>query len=256
MGRRLVAAGLVTGTQGNVSARDEETGLIAISPSGMEYDLIEADDVPVVDLRGHPVEGHRRPSTELPTHLAIYRRRPEVGAIIHTHSLYATVLAVLGWSLPPILGEAAAVLGGEVRVAPYATTGTELLGRYAAEALAGRQAVLLKNHGALAVGPDLREALHVALVLESTARIYWAARLAGPVVELPPDEVARIRQGYLMHYGQRPRAARTAAEAGPQPGVERGSAGSGGSSPSTGQGALDPAGSVPDAGPAVGQQGA
>ena len=217
MGRRLLATGLVAGTQGNVSARDADTGFIAISPSGMEYDRIEADDVPVVDLRGHPVEGHRRPSTELPTHLAIYRQRPDVGAIVHTHSPYATALAVLGWSLPPILGEAAAVLGGEVRVAPYATTGTELLGRYAVEALADRQAVLLKNHGAVAVGPDLREALHAALVLESTARIYWTARLAGPVVELPPDEVARIRHGYLLHYGQRARGVRTGRGSAPDP---------------------------------------
>lgn len=204
VGRRLLQTGLVVGTSGNVSARDPETGYIAISPSGMEYDRIDAEDVPVVDARGRPVEGRRRPSTELPTHLIIYQQRPDVGAIVHTHSTYATVLAVLGWSLPPILGEAAAVLGGEVRVGEYATTGSELLGRYTVEALEGRQAALMKNHGAIAVGQDLMEALHVAWVLESTARVYWAARLAGSPLVLPPDEVLRVRQGYLMNYGQRP----------------------------------------------------
>lgn len=219
VGRRLVAMGLVVGTQGNVSARDPETGLIAISPSGMDYEHIEADDVTVVDPKGRPVEGARRPSTELPTHLAIYRSRPDVGAVVHTHSTYATVLAVLGWSLPPFLGEGAAVLGGEVRVAEYATTGSELLGRHTVEALAGRQAALLKSHGAIAVGDDLREALHVAWVLEWAARIYWAARVAGPVLELPPDEVMRIRQGYLTNYGQRPRAMRHRVEVQPPDGV-------------------------------------
>ncbi|WP_324668548.1 class II aldolase/adducin family protein [Geochorda subterranea] len=204
VGRRLLQTGLVVGTSGNVSARDPETGYIAISPSGMEYDRIEADDVPVVDGQGRRVEGRRRPSTELPTHLLVYRHRADVGAVVHTHSTYATVLAVLGWSLPPILGEAAAVLGGEVRVAEYATTGTEQLGRYTVEALEGRQAALLRNHGAIAVGRDLREALQAAWVLESTARVYWAARVAGSPLLLPPDEVMRVRQGYLAHYGQRP----------------------------------------------------
>lgn len=207
VGRRLLQTGLVVGTSGNVSARDPETGYIAISPSGMEYDRIEADDVPVVDARGRPVEGRRRPSTELPTHLLIYRHRPDVGAVVHTHSPYACVLAVLGGSLPPILGEAAAVLGGEVRVGEYATTGSEELGRRTVEALEGRQAALLRNHGAIAVGRDLREALHAAWVLEAAARVYWAARLAGAPLVLPPDEVRRLREGYLTHYGQRPRGA-------------------------------------------------
>lgn len=208
VGRRLVQTGLVVGTSGNVSAKDKETGLVAISPSGMEYDRIDAEDVPVVDLTGHPVEGRRRPSTELPTHLALYKARPEVGAIVHTHSTFATTLGVLGWSLPVILGEAAAVLGGEVRVAEYATTGSELLGRYVVIALEGRQAAIMKNHGAITVGEDLMEALRVAWVLESAARVYWAARVAGPVIQLSPDEVLRIRQGYLHGYGQKPKALR------------------------------------------------
>ncbi|MBE3599113.1 MAG: class II aldolase/adducin family protein [Limnochordaceae bacterium] len=214
VGRRLLQTGLVVGTSGNVSARDKETGLVAISPSGMEYDRIDAEDVPVVDEEGRPVEGRRRPSTELPTHLAIYRAYPEVGAIVHTHSTYATVLSVLGWSLPPVLGEAAGVLGGEVRLAEYATTGSEQLGVYTVMALEGRQAAILKNHGAIAVGEDLLEALHVAWVLESTARVYWAARVAGPVLQLSPDEVLRIRHGYLMNYGQRPKGARQHAPTG------------------------------------------
>lgn len=227
VGRRLLQTGLVVGTSGNVSARDPETGYVAISPSGMEYDRIDSEDVPVVDARGRPVEGRRRPSTELPTHLIVYQQRPDVGAIVHTHSTYATVLAVLGWSLPPILGEAAAVLGGEVRVGEYATTGSELLGRYTVEALEGRQAALMRNHGAIAVGHDLMEALHVAWVLESTARIYWAARVAGSPLVLPPEEVLRVRQGYLANYGQRPKAlARQAVGGAGRPGYGPGAAGS------------------------------
>ncbi len=186
--RRLEAEGLVAGASGNVSVRlppADGRELLAITPSAVPYRVLRPEQVLVIDLDGAVVEGDGAPSTETPAHLAVYRARPDVGAVIHTHSLYATALAVAGQEVPLILDEQPVLLGGPVRLAEYGTPGTEELGRRIVEALGDRRAVLVRNHGALGVGRDLEEALIVVALVERIAKVYTLARLLGEVRPLP-----------------------------------------------------------------------
>jgi L-fuculose-phosphate aldolase len=187
--RRLEAEGLVIAASGNVSVRLKPAkgrNLFAITPSAVPYRVLRPEQVLVIDFEGTVVAGDGVPSTETPTHLAAYRARPEVGAVIHTHSVYATALAVAGERIPQIVDEQPVLLGGAVRLAEYGTPGTEELGHHAADALGERQAVLLSNHGVLGVGEDLEEALAVVAVVERIAKVYTLARLLGEVRPLPP----------------------------------------------------------------------
>ncbi len=196
--RRLQAEHLVPATAGNVSARVQgEPGLIALTPSATPYETLEPDDIPLVDTAGEVVDGRRAPTSELPLHTLVYARRPEVGAIVHTHSPAASVMAVMGWTLPPILTGLVGAVGGDVRVAPYAQPGTPELADLTAEALTGRGACFLRHHGLLAVGPDLASAFTAASITESAARVYLDARATGAQVpELDSDAVEWIASGW------------------------------------------------------------
>ena len=184
---RLVAAGremlekkLTVETWGNLSIRDAETGLIYLTPSAMPYHTIEAEDVCVVDPEGNVLAGRRKPTIEKELHLAIYRTRPEVNAIIHTHPVQSQVFAVLRREIPPIIDEAAQVLGGTVRVADYALPGTKELAENVRMAISGRvRACLMANHGAVCVGESMEQAFKVCAVLEMTAEIYQKALALG-----------------------------------------------------------------------------
>ncbi|MDJ0804753.1 MAG: L-fuculose-phosphate aldolase [Desulfobacterales bacterium] len=203
-GNAMLRAGLTTGTGGNLSRVCRRRGLVAISPSGLDYPTMRPEDVSLVDLDGRRVEGAYRPSSELGFHLALYGRRPEVGAVVHTHSVYATTLACLGWELPAVhylVGFA----GRKVPVAPYATFGTDELAANVAETLGTAfNAVLLANHGLVAVGEDMRAALNTAAEVEFVARIYYQARCAGAPVILPEHEMDVVIQKFKA-YGK-PRA--------------------------------------------------
>lgn len=202
--RRMWQDGLVVGTSGNVSERDPETGYVAITPSGVEYDQIGPAEVVVVDPRGSLVDGSLVPSSELPMHLALYSARPEYRGVVHTHSRFATTLACLGRELPAV-HYLVAYLGGPVPVVPYATYGTHELAQQAARMFKepGRRAVLLQNHGTLSAGESLSVAYTAALILESMAELYWRTLSVGEPILLSPEEVARVREK-LEHYGQRP----------------------------------------------------
>jgi L-fuculose-phosphate aldolase len=175
-GRRMVADGLVDGMSGNLSARAAGDGLIAITPSGLSYDDIGPADICQVRLAGGGTDSPRRPSTETPMHLAIYRATG-AGAVVHTHSPYVVALSAVLDMLPAV-HYAMADLGGPVRVAPYARFGTQQLARNAVAALADRTAVILQNHGALTYGSTLTQAYDRARTLEWLARTYWHARMA------------------------------------------------------------------------------
>ncbi len=193
-GRDMARKGLVVGSSGNVSMRlGEGQELLAITPSGKYYDELQADDIQVIDFEGEPVEGDLLPSVETLMHVAAYRARPDVGAFVHTHSVYASVLAVARLELPPVIDEIVASVGGEVRVAEYAFPSTEELADNVAAALDERNAALLANHGLVGVGKDLREALAVCEMVERAAHIYLMAR-ALDRVNLLPDEVVAIEQ--------------------------------------------------------------
>lgn len=187
--RRMHEAGLVVGTTGNVSTLIREPSgrrLVAVTPSGCHYDRIESKDIVLVNLQGEPIEGDFTPSIETGLHLAIYRARKDIGAIVHAHSTYASAIAVAGRDIPLILDDQARFLGGSIRVAEYAPPGSSVLAQKAVAGLGARNGVLLANHGALTVGRDLRQALDNCQLLEKTAKIYVLSLHLGEAKALPP----------------------------------------------------------------------
>ncbi len=200
-GRKMLAARLTSGTGGNLSVFNRRDGFIAISPSGMEYDEMQPADVPVTDNGGVRVEGCRKPSSELGFHLALYRKRPDVKAVIHTHSVYATTMACLHWEIPAV-HYLVAYSGRKVPLAPYATFGTPELAMNVAESIGEHNAVLLANHGLVTVGPNLATAFAVAEEIELVARIYYQAECIGKPVIIPDDEMSRVIEKFAV-YGQK-----------------------------------------------------
>jgi L-fuculose-phosphate aldolase len=194
--RQMWRAGLVVASAGNVSRRvDAER--IAITPASLPYDVMTADDVSVVDLAtGAHVDGPRPPSSELPMHLVVYRARPDIAAIVHTHSPFVTTLSVLHRPLPPVIDEMMLYFGGTIEVTEYAFTGTDDVGVNVVKALGDRTGVILANHGNVCVGPTLERALHAAVTMESTARVYVQALQIGSPVVLPEHAVAAGRRQF------------------------------------------------------------
>ncbi|MDP8928990.1 MAG: class II aldolase/adducin family protein [Actinomycetota bacterium] len=193
---QLVADGLAQGTAGNLSTRAGE--FVAITPSGIDCGQLEASGICVVGLEGKPIEAELTPSTELPMHLGVYHQT-DARAVVHTHSPYATALSTLVSEVPPIHYLLAA-LGGPVRVAPYATPGSAELAASVAQGLEGRSAVLLQNHGAIAVGDSVQEAYSRSMLLEWLATLYYRARLLGEPRLLSEEEIARVAE-MLRGYG-------------------------------------------------------
>jgi L-fuculose-phosphate aldolase len=205
--RRIVAAGLVAGSSGNVSRRvegPEGAPLVAITPSRVPYHRLTAADILVIDFEGDPVEGEGVPSSETLAHLAVYRACADVGAVIHTHSIYASALAVAGLEIPPLLDEQVVVLGGSVPVAEYAMAGSQELADKACTALGEGNAVLLHNHGVLGVGADLEEAASVCELVERLAQIYVLALALGQVTPLPERVVEVEKKIFRMSRGRLP----------------------------------------------------
>jgi L-ribulose-5-phosphate 4-epimerase len=195
--------GLVVGTSGNASARDPETGLVVIKPSGVPYESMTPDDLVVLDLDGSVVEGRLSPSADTATHLYLYRRRADVGAVIHTHSTYATGWAANGESIPVYLTSIADNFGGPVPCGGYAVIGGEEIGAEVLRVCGRSPAVLLKNHGVFCLAADLDKTLHAAVMVEQVAHAAFVARALGNPSEIPADEVARQHAFHTEHYGQR-----------------------------------------------------
>jgi L-fuculose-phosphate aldolase len=171
-GIRMSGSGLTVETWGNISARDPETGLVYLTPSAMKYDTITEDDVVVTDIDGNIREGTRKPTIEKELHLEIYRNRPDVNAVIHTHALYSIVYAAQGKDIAPIIDEAAQAFGGTVKCTDYALPGTAELAVRCRDALGSSvNACLLNSHGAVCVGGTMDKAFRVAAVLEYTAHV-------------------------------------------------------------------------------------
>jgi L-fuculose-phosphate aldolase len=194
---RLVGEhGLAVGTSGNVGVRLED-GRIAITPSTMAYDELTVEDIVIVTADGSPSEGRRRPSSELPLHLAVFAARPDVGAIVHTHSPFATAFSTARREIPAVhyvLAPLVASGHDRLRVAPYATFGTEELAEGAASTLADDNACLLANHGAVAVGRTLASAFARAERVEELAMLAWRAEQIGGPVLLTADDLDRARE--------------------------------------------------------------
>jgi L-fuculose-phosphate aldolase len=188
--RKMFDAGLVSGSAGNVSRRIEGNR-IAITPTSIAYDVLTAEQVALVESEsGRTVDSISEPSYELPMHLAVYRSRPDVQAIVHTHAPFVTTLSVLRRPLPPIIDEMVVWLGGTIEVADYAFTGTDAVGTNVVRTLGERMGVILANHGNVCIGRDLQQALHAAVVMESCARVYVQALQIGEPVQLPKESIA------------------------------------------------------------------
>jgi len=196
--QQLLATGLVRGTSGNVSVRRAEA--VAVSPTGVAYPELTAEKVPVLGLDGSRLAGELTPTSELALHLAVYQARPDVAAIVHTHSMFATVFAVLGEPIPPV-HYLLARAGGSVPLAPYARYGTPELAEACVAALADGPAVLLAQHGVVAVGGELAEAMAVAEAVEYVAELGWRARLAGTPRTLDAEQLAQAAAAF-RDYGQ------------------------------------------------------
>lgn len=181
MTQRSYREALFAGTSGNLSIYNREKDLMVITPSSIAYETMKLDDLVVMKLDGEIVEGNYRPSSEWRMHAVIYKNRPDVKAVIHTHSPYATSFAVNGETIPTILIEMVPFLGGDVFVAKFALPGTEDVGLEALKVLTERNACLLANHGVLAIGNTLEQAHIRAVYVEDAAKICSLAKSNGPI---------------------------------------------------------------------------
>jgi len=193
---------LVVWTGGNVSARDPETGLVVIKPSGVRYEDLRPEQMVVLDLQGQVVEGELKPSSDTASHLYIYRHRPDVGGVVHTHSPYATAFAAVGRPIPVVLTAIADEFGGPIPCGGFALIGDEAIGKVVIDTIGDSPAVLLKNHGVFTVGKTAEAAVKSAVMTEDNARTVWLALQLGTPDEIPAQEVARLHRRYTTVYGQ------------------------------------------------------
>jgi L-ribulose-5-phosphate 4-epimerase len=193
---------LVTWTGGNISGRDPETGLVAIKPSGVRYEDLRPEHMVVLDLQGGIVEGGLKPSSDTYSHLYIYRARPDVGGVVHTHSRYASAFAAVGKSIPCVLTAMADEFGGPIPCGGFALIGDEAVGKVVVESIGKSPAVLLKNHGVFTIGKNPTAAVKAAVMTEDVAAIVWMAYQIGQPDELPVEDIARLHKRYMNDYGQ------------------------------------------------------
>lgn len=192
---------LVTWTSGNASARDPETGLIVIKPSGVLFEELTPENMVVVDAGGNVIEAVLGASTDTLTHCYMYRHRPDVMGIIHTHSNYATAFAALGKPIPVVLTAMADEFGGPIPCAGYARIGGERIGAEALASIGSSVAVLMRQHGVFTIGATVEKALKAAVMVEDVARTVWLAMQMGMPEELPAEEVAANFDRYQNRYG-------------------------------------------------------
>ena len=194
---------LVTWTSGNISARDPQSGLVVIKPSGIKYVDLRPEHMVVVDLEGDIVEGSLKPSSDTASHLYIYRQRPDVNGVVHTHSRYATAFAALGKPIPVYLTAHADEFGCPIPCGGFALIGGEEIGQVVIDAIGSSPAVLLKNHGVFTIGPSAESALKSAVMVEDVAATVWLALQIGQPDEISPDDVAKLHYRYTHVYGQK-----------------------------------------------------
>lgn len=203
-GKRLIANGLVGGTWGNISCRIDHERM-AITPSGMSYETLTFDDIAIVDFGSEEVswEGKHKPSAEMKLHIAIYQERKEIGAVIHSHSMNASTVAVARREVPPILDDMVQIIGPSIRVADYALPSTKKIVKKTMVALKGRNAALMANHGAVCIGREMEEAFTCTFVLEKTCKAFIEAEFLGGAKTINKFEAHLMRQYYLRKYAKK-----------------------------------------------------
>jgi len=198
----LLRNGLVTWTSGNVSGRDPGTGLVVIKPSGIRYENLTPEVMVVVDLDSKVIEGNHKPSSDTSSHVYVYRHRPDVNGIVHTHSTFATAWAAVGRPIPPVLTAICDEFGGSIPVGAYAKIGGDEIGQEIIRSLGNSPAILMKNHGVFTVGKTPEAAVKSAVMVEDVARTVFYSLQLGQPDEISIEEVARAHRRYLDEYGQ------------------------------------------------------
>jgi L-ribulose-5-phosphate 4-epimerase len=193
---------LVVWTSGNVSGRDPQTGFVVIKPSGIRYEDLTPEDMVVVDLDGRVVEGKHKPSSDTFAHVYVYRHRPDINGVVHTHSTFATAWAAAGRPIPPVLTAICDEFGGPIPVGSYAKIGGDEIGQEIVRSIGNSPAILMKNHGVFTVGKTPEAAVKAAVMVEDVARTVFYALQLGQPDEIPAEEVARAHRRYLEEYGQ------------------------------------------------------
>jgi L-ribulose-5-phosphate 4-epimerase len=203
--QELPRNGLVVWTAGNLSARVPGEDLMAIKASGVPYEELTADSIVICNLYGELVEGDLSPSSDAATHGYVYRARPDVGGVAHTHSAYATAWAIHGEPIPCVMTAMADEFGGEIPIGPFALIGDEAIGRGIVETLEGHNspAVLMRAHGVFTIGSTAKDAIKAAVMCEDAARTVHLARALGDVVPLDPESIEALHDRYQNVYGQR-----------------------------------------------------
>jgi len=193
---------LVAWTSGNVSERDKGTGYVVIKPSGIRYEDLRPEHMVVVDLNGKVIEGSLKVSSDTASHLYIYRNRPDVNGVVHTHSAYATAFAAIGKPIPVYLTAQADEFGGPIPCGGFALIGGEEIGKVVLESIGDSKAVLLKNHGVFTIGSSAEAAVKAAVMVEDIAHTVWLALQMGMPDEIPPEMVEKLHYRYTHVYGQ------------------------------------------------------
>jgi L-ribulose-5-phosphate 4-epimerase len=194
--------GLVKMTSGNVSGRDPETNLVVIKPSGYSYEDLTPADMVIVNLEGDVIEGRLKPSVDTATHLYIYRNRPDVFGVAHTHSPYASSFAALGQSIPACL-TTTAMMGGEIPLGGYVPIGGEAIGEEIVRCIGHSLAIVMQNHGVFTIGKSARQATKMAVEVEEIAHITHLALLRGQPIMLTQEQIAEVSDLYTYTYGQK-----------------------------------------------------
>ncbi len=203
--KKMAQSGLTKGTGGNISVCDREQGYVAITPSAVDYDELIVEDIAVLRLDGTQVEGNYAPSSEKDMHLLCYKKRNDIAAVVHTHSLYSIIMACLHEAIPPVhylIGFAK----GTVECVPYYPFGSMELAEAASDGLSDKNAVLLGNHGLLAVGADVKHAYSVAEITEYVAEIYYKASLRGEPVILGDEDIEEVYRRFDAYRKSEPGA--------------------------------------------------
>ncbi|NMM16722.1 MAG: hypothetical protein HHJ14_06140 [Cellulomonas sp.] len=193
--------GLVAWTGGNLSALAPDRDCIVIKPSGLAYARMQPQDMVVVALSGAVIEGEHGPSSDTASHLGIYRGRPDVGSVVHTHSTYATAFAAVGRPIPCVLTAIADEFGGPVPCGGYARIGGDAIGEEVLRSIGTSPAILMRQHGVFTIGATIDKALQAAVMVEDVARTVFVAMQLGAVTDLPPQEVAANHDRYTHRYG-------------------------------------------------------
>ena len=200
--KKMAGQNMLPGSWGNISVRvDEET--FAVTPSGHGYDNLMPQDIVIVDATGNTLDGTLIPSSELPLHLAIYKAQPDAEAVVHTHSIYASACAAARRDIPPLIEDMVQIMGGPVHCAEYALPGTDELAQNVINAMGGKRAALMANHGVACWGTTLDEAMMVAGIVEKAAQLYCITHSIGGAVLLPQSDIDAMHGFYEAHYRKR-----------------------------------------------------